>query len=149
MRLLSLALSTLLLVTYQSHAASIPLSFGVTYSGTIGLPGESHTYLFSGTPGQRVLLDSQEVDGLQINATLLSPSGVVLHQRNDDYDSGPLVLTEPGPYTLRIDASGSITGNYRFRLLDFAMATPLTLGAALQGQLDPGLSCNLYQFSGT
>jgi hypothetical protein len=93
-------------------------------------------------------LDSLDGDGLPMYATLISPGGVVLYQGNDDSDSGPWALAEGGSYGLVINASGATTGNYAFRVLDLASAAPVTLGTVLNGQLNPPLSCNLYQFHG-
>jgi hypothetical protein len=146
---LPIALAALILATPHLHCASIPLSFGVTYSGTIAIPGETHTYSFVGTPGQRPFLDSQDADNLPISATLLSPGGTQLDQRNDDYDSSPYVLTEPGAYTLVLAGNGATVGNYRFRLLDLSQAAPLILGTTLSDQLNPSLACNIYQFNGS
>ena len=128
--------------------ASIPLAFGTTYSGNIALPGESHTYTFTGTPGSRLFLDSLEGDNLQMNLTLTSPTGALLYQRNDDYDFGPFVLNESGTYSLVVNGIGSTTGNYQFRLLDLSAAPSLTLGTTVSGELNPPLACNIYQFNG-
>src|SRR5262249_47412056 len=74
--------------------------------------------------------------------------GANLYSRNDDYDSGPLVLTEPGTYTLVLDANAATTGTYQFRLFDLAAVPPMTLGTTVSGQLSPPLACNIYQFNG-
>jgi hypothetical protein len=128
--------------------AAIPLDIGTTYSGSISLPGETPIYTFAGTPGRRLYLDTQDADNLLINLTLTSPAGAQIFQRNDDYDYGPFVLTEAGPYSLVVNGTGSTTGNYQFRVLDLAAAPTLTLGGTLSGQLSPALACNIYQFNG-
>jgi hypothetical protein len=129
--------------------AAMPLVLGTTYSGTLALPGETHTYTFSGTPGQRLYLDGLDSDNLSINFTLVSPSGATVYGGNHDYDSGPLVLMEPGTYSLIVDGSGATVGTYQFRLLDLLASPVLALGTALSGQLSPALACNIYQFNGT
>src|SRR5262245_57040677 len=128
--------------------AATQLSFGSTYSGTINLPGQTHIFTFTGTPGQRLYLDSQEMDNLSINVNLFSPTGANLYSRNDDYDSGPLVLTEPGTYTFVLDAYSATTGTYQFRLFDLSAVPPMTLGTTVSSQLSPPLACNIYQFNG-
>ncbi len=138
-----------LLAATGLHGAPIPLTLGQTYAGTIALPGETHNYTFSGSPGQRLYLDSLEGNGLPMQAALYSPSGMLLYQANDDYDSGVMVLIESGAYTLTLTGNAATTGSYEFRMLDLSQAAPVTLGSPLAGQLDPGLACNVYQFDGT
>jgi large repetitive protein len=147
--LFSAALVLLTFAGLSALAAAIPLSLGQTYAGTLAVPGETHTYTFTGAPGQRLYVDAQDADGLQMDLALLSPGGTTLYQRNDDYDSGPLVVTEPGVFTLLVNGNGATTGAYQFRLLDLSQATPLVLGSALSDQLNPGLACNVYGFNGT
>jgi hypothetical protein len=128
--------------------ASTALTFGTTYAGTISVPGQTNAFTFNGTPGQRLYFDSQDFDGVNLYATLLSPGGVNLYQGNDDADAGPWVLTEPGTHQLVINALSSLTTNFLFRLLDLATAPALTLGTPISDQLSPGLACNIYQFTG-
>src|SRR3954471_5516638 len=80
--------------------AATPLTLGTTYSGTLTLPGETHTFNFTGSAGQRLFLDAQDQDGVPIYVTLYSPAGTYLYQQNDDSDWSPIVLTEPGTYSL-------------------------------------------------
>src|SRR5262245_6427819 len=143
--------SIIFLVTLFTAAAAFaasPLSLGPTYSCSMNVPGDTHTFTFTGTPGQRLYFDSQEMDNLSLNVTLWSPSGGNVYSRNDDYDSGPLVLTEPGTYSMVLDGNGAITGTYQFRVLDLSAVPPLTLGTTLAGQLSSPLACNIYQFNG-
>ena len=140
-------LAALFFLAFEIQAA-IPLEIGTSYSGTIALPGETHTYTFPGTPGRRLYLDSLEADALQMNLTLISPAGAIVSQRNDDSDFGPFVLSETGNYSILLNGSGSTTGTYQFRILDLDAAPALTLGTILSGQLSPPLACNIYQFSG-
>src|SRR5215471_10749215 len=55
--------------------ASTPLTFGTTYTGALGVPGQTNLYSFTGTAGQRLYLDSLDSDGLPMYATLISPGG--------------------------------------------------------------------------
>ncbi|MDE3066243.1 MAG: hypothetical protein KGJ60_01700 [Verrucomicrobiota bacterium] len=145
------ACSSLLGLTLAVHPAraDAPLTLGTTYAGSLTVPGQSHTYTFTGAPGQQIYLDSQDADNASITLTLLSPSGTTLYSRNDDYDSGPLVLTESGTYKLVVNGTGATTGSYQFRLLDLSAGAPLALGTILAGQLSPPLACNVYRFNGT
>lgn len=129
--------------------ADIPMTLDTTYSGTIAIPGQSHSFTFEGAAGQRLYLDSLTSDNVNLSVTILTPSHAALFSRHKDYDDGPFVLTEPGTYTIVIDGNGPVTGNYEFRMLDLSAGAPLTLGTTVSGQLSPRLACVVYQFAGT
>lgn len=126
------------------------LTLGNTVSSSISTPAEEDNYTFTGTAGQRLFFDGISNDSnYNINALLVSPSGEQTYNIYSTYsDSSPFSLSESGTYKLIIDATGNTTGNYSFRLLDLAAATPLTLNTAIN-QTVPEKQTDLYQFSGT
>jgi len=154
-----IVLISVALFSGQLGRASTPLTMGVTYSGTIATPGQTHQYTFTGAAGQFLYYDALETDSLPISVSLLTPGGTALTVNspyfpvnfpvNDDTDRGPFILTESGAYTLVFNGSGATTGNYQFRLLDLSAAPAIQVGSILTNQLSPPLSCNIYQFNGT
>ncbi|MFO1460363.1 MAG: hypothetical protein U1G08_13260 [Verrucomicrobiota bacterium] len=131
--------------TITQHA----LNLGPVVAGAIANPGDQEVYTFTGTPGQRIIYDALDADFLQINARLLSPSGIVLNEWNSDSDQAPFTLNESGSYSLVIDGIGSITGPYKFRLYDVANLTPLAFDTVVTDTLNPGISARAYRFEGT
>jgi hypothetical protein len=83
--------------------------------------------------------------------SLIGPTGTLINQRNFtgsdsvDISSNPVLNLNSGSYTLFVTGGGS--PNYSFRLSDLASATPITLGTAVSGSLNPGNSSNLYKFN--
>src|SRR3546814_4190515 len=53
-----------------------------------------------------------------------------------------------GDYVLTVDGTGDTAGDFAFRLLDLAAATPLTLGAVTSGTIEPANATALYRVTG-
>ena len=138
---------------YQNVNPTASLTLGQEVTGTIANPGDEATYTFTGSPGQRVYLDSHLATG-GLYATLVSSYGTQFF--SDALTSGgqgPYTLTQAGTYTLTIYGSGAYTGAYDFILGDASKATTIALtagsGTTETGTLATGLATDLYQFSGT
>ncbi|MEG5129330.1 putative Ig domain-containing protein [Microcoleus sp. ARI1-B5] len=130
-----------------------PHFIGDTITGTIGEPGEQDTYTFTGTPGQKLWLDSLLASS-NISAYLYSPTGKLLlngHNVGDDTNSSDLLtLTEAGTYTLKVDGSYDYTGAYQFRFLDSAAATVTSLDTPITGNFGTfKREAIAYRFNGT
>nr|WP_228057013.1 putative Ig domain-containing protein [Tychonema sp. LEGE 07203] len=130
-----------------------PHTIGDTIAGTISEPGEQDTYTFTGTPGQKLWLDSL-FSSSNISAYLYSPTGKLLlngHNVGDDSNSSDLLtLTEAGTYTLKVDASYDNTGAYQFRFLDSAAATVTSLDTPIAGNFGTSKrEAIAYRFNGT
>ena len=145
--------------------ATEALTLGTTVSGTIDHFGDSDEFTFTGAVGQLIYydgLDPSDSDSLLVR--ILDPGGLdILPQsvffgtpNTADLDFGPLRLTRAGTYKVVIGGapaspyftSGNPTGDYKFRVLDAASATPLTLGTAVDATLAPGTEADLYRFTG-
>jgi len=96
--------------------------------------------------GQRLYFDALKLDSGPIYVTLTSPSGARVVSLGSILDHGPFYLTEAGAYTLLLDGSGDTTGDYSFRLVDLASATPINFGVTNAGQLAPQSRTAAYQF---
>src|SRR3981189_3219438 len=121
-------------------------------AGAIDVPGETDLYVFTLDKQQTVYFDTQtSVPGL--TWSLKGPSGTQVTDRplsTTDTTSAPPVLTlGSGDYTLSVSGVGTVTGSYRFHLLDLANATPIQNDSPVVGQLFPGSSSNLYSFNAT
>ena len=131
-----------------------PLTLGAIVEGAISEKGEQDTYTFTGTAGQQLFFDSLGSDFLY--AYLYDPSGRQLWQhdsRNDRGTNDGLVFAVDGTYKLVIDGGRdwdnySVTGNYKFRLLDKADATIINLDEDITGTFDNrGFESDSYRFT--
>jgi hypothetical protein len=127
---------------------TLPLTLSVDVSGTIASPGEQDRFAFQGAAGQRLYYDALELDSARINARLVAPSGAAVWEFDQSSDFGPFYLIETGSYTLVLDGMGDNTGDYHFRLIDLASATPLSPGIAASGQLASQNQTRVYRFDG-
>ncbi len=139
---------------YDNVNPTSALTLGTTVTGTITNPGDSATYTFTGTAGQRLYYDGLASAGYYLFAELTNPFGTNLFDYSSSDDEGPYTLTYSGTYTLTIYSAGDrATGSYGFTLYDTSTAPSITLtpgsGTTESGTLATGLSTNLYQFSGT
>jgi large repetitive protein len=112
---------------------------GNRIDGSIAKPGQSHTYIFSGTVGQQLHLDvlSRGNPGTNV-ARIYDQRGTEVYSRSlYDLDANDLlVLKESGNYRLVIDGNGATTDAYAFRLLDAkAGAATIGLDSDVSGQL--------------
>ncbi len=132
------------------------LTLGTEVSRTIANPGDSHSYTFTGTAGQRLYYDGMASASYYMFVNLTDPYGnTVINEDNAGTDYGPLTLSNSGTYTLTVYgfANQRVTGAYAFTLDDASKATSIALtpgsGTTESDTLATGLSTNLYQFSGT
>lgn len=124
------------------------LTLGDTVSNSIAVAGQATVYTFNLAAAARLVFDSQ-TNSANIQWSLLGPRGAEVTDRAfsaSDASSGTAFLNLPaaGTYQLIVRGTGRTTGAYAFRLLDVANATPLTLGAAASGVLQPGNATQLY-----
>ena len=131
------------------------LTLGTEVNGTIANPGDSHTYTFTGTAGQRLYYNALASSSTYVFAELTDPYGNAFFNTSASSNEGPYTLSYSGTYTLTIYsyANQRATGAYAFTLDDASTATNIALtpgsGTTETGTLATGLSTNLYQFSGT
>ncbi|NEP10260.1 MAG: DUF4114 domain-containing protein [Symploca sp. SIO2C1] len=138
------------IVTPIDETASI--NFGEVIAGDILEAGQTNTYTFTGTENQRLIFDSlsQASNYNILSAEIYSPSGKQLIDYDFRYnDPDAFTLHESGTYQVVVDASGTNTSSYSFRLLDFADATEVNLDTPFNGNLgDSKLETDLYRFTG-
>jgi large repetitive protein len=127
----------------------LPLTFATEASGAVSQPAQQDRFTFTGAPGQRLFFDALDLDGDQLYVRLLAPSSNAVWDTGVNTDWGPFYLTEAGTYTLLVFGYGDATGDYRFRVMDLAVAPALSLGATTGGQLDPQTEADVFRFSGT
>ncbi len=134
------------------------LTLGTEVTGTLGNPGDEHTYAFKGSVGQTLYFDGlTSAPGLY--AYLYDPFGNQLFTGEPYYngisqDEGPLTLPYTGTYTLTVYGgtyygSYGYTGSYDFVLSATSTAPWLSVNTVVTGTLATGVSTNLYQLSGT
>ncbi len=135
-------------VTDGSHS----LALGATVTGAITSPGQRQLYAFTLAAPTRLQFDTLDAnDGLW---SITGPPGVVVNQAStywtsDYYDATPWVDLPAGDYTLTLDLNDTATNSFRFRLLDFATATPFTPGEPVTGQVASGNATALFRFTAT
>ena len=116
------------------------LTLGTEVTGTIANPGDSHTYTFTGTAGQRIYYDGLASANYYLFAELTDPYGNVFFNNTSTADEGPYTLNWSGTYTLTIYSYGNqrATGAYAFTLDDTSTATSVTPGTVVTGTLATG-----------
>ncbi|MBD2365063.1 tandem-95 repeat protein [Anabaena minutissima FACHB-250] len=128
------------------------INVGDEIPGSITDKGQQNTYVFTGTIGQQIYLDDLTQNSSGLTVKLYTPTGLEMLSRGlqDSNLARPFTLMENGSYRLVVDATGENTNiNYRFILLDLALATPISLGTEISGQLNSGRAVQFYQFTGT
>ncbi|MEW6158988.1 MAG: putative Ig domain-containing protein, partial [Verrucomicrobiota bacterium] len=124
-----------------------PLSLGTVVTGNLSEPGERHRFTFAGVQGQRIFYDGLDNDRDDIRASLFGPtSQSATYTVNSDDDVLSVVLQENGTHTISVGGETEVIGDYKFRVLDLANATPLVLGTSRIGRLDPANSILIYSF---
>ncbi|MFA7602290.1 MAG: LamG domain-containing protein, partial [Novosphingobium sp.] len=121
-------------------------------SGHIGV-GERDHLTFTLAQPTRLLFDTLTANS-NLNWTLTGPRGVEVNARSfrysdaADFDiyASALLDLPAGDYTLTVDGVGDTDSDYRFRLLDTANATSVTLGVETAGRIDPAGETDLYSF---
>ncbi|MDP1667162.1 MAG: CARDB domain-containing protein [Methylobacter sp.] len=130
-----------------------PLTVGDTVTGSIAHAGQRDFYNFSLSEAKQLYFDA--LSNTATNWTLIGPRGAVVSaldftKSDSNYPNGSAIYDlVAGDYTLIIDGNADMVGNYSFRLLDIAQATPLTPGTVVSGQLSPANETDLYQFNVT
>jgi hypothetical protein len=126
---------------------SEPLTLNAIVNGSIDT---TKSYTFNLSTDSKFYFDSL-TSYSNFTWTLTGSDGTVINNRSlfysdrDNYQ--PLLNLASGDYMLTIDAPGTVTGAYSFRLLDLAQATVITPGTPVSGTLDPANETDLYQFN--
>ncbi|MBI3348327.1 MAG: LamG domain-containing protein, partial [Burkholderiales bacterium] len=136
-----------------------------TVRGRIASPGQQVVYTINVDATRRVVFDT--LSDINFNWSLSGPDGKLVDARgfgasdsNDKSgtdglltnpaDGGRVVYElRPGTYTLTVDAPGDNTGDFAFRLIDLAAATPVSLGTPLNLTLEPGNATRALSFNVT
>ncbi len=127
------------------------LSLGGVVNGAIAMPGQRQQYTFTLPAAARLYFDAL-TNNSNLRWSLDGPTNNVVNNRgfnaSDAQSIGsPLLPLAAGNYTLTVTGSGHTTGPYQFRLFDLATAAPLTLGAPVNGTLNPANATVAYQFT--
>jgi hypothetical protein len=131
--------------TNTTHAFAIlpillrdePLAFDTTIQSTITSPGQTITYRFSLADRRRISIDSLETANANwqlINNSRTVASSAFFTDASWQWDLAP------GDYRFVVAPTGVETPTFRFRFLDAAAGTPITLDATNQVVLDPARS---------
>jgi len=129
------------------------LILGNTVNGSIAYAGQRVLYRFTLSESKQLYFDSLTKNN-DLNWTLEGPRGTVASRSFYSADATSLVGLATydlmaGDYTLIIDASADIVGDYSFRLSAIAQATVITPGAVISGQLNPANETDIYRFNAT
>ncbi len=123
------------------------LALGETKSGDISSPGQTYRYSFSLAEAKRLHFDILAGDG-SFTMRLFGPAGERSLQFIDFYSGTPWFDAVAGEYELHLRRNGDGVGPFRFRLLDFAAASPLAPDSETTVTLDPGTATVLRRFEG-
>jgi len=124
-----------------------PLIQNTLTSGTLATSATTDSYTFSLAAPARLYFDALSNNG--IRWYLVGPGGVIVNNRSfqssDAADvSNPLLALPVGDYQLNVTG---LTGDYAFRLLNFADAVEFTPGTLVSDALTPANSTVLYKFT--
>jgi subtilase family serine protease len=123
---------------------STALSLNTSHTGNVATPGQQHFYTFTLADTKRVFFQSQ-TNQPNVRWSLSGPAGVV--QPSIAFNSGGWLAYTlgPGDYTITVFANGDATGGYAFKLVDYATAIPIAVGATVNGTLTPAASGNIHE----
>ncbi len=127
-----------------------PLAIGAVVNGALTTAGQKQTYTFSLVSPARLSFDA--LTNANADFTLIGPTGTEFSRTQfyyADWYGQKFADCPPGNYTLTIDADQATTTPYSFRLLDFASAAPVTVGAEVNGTNTPANATMLFAFNGT
>ncbi len=138
--------------TYTINVQPVPvaqpaaLTLNSTVSGQINITGEQKKFTFSLSERKSLYLDSLS-NSSSLNWSLVGPSGELASRAFNSSDQfQPLLDAAPGQYELTIDGVGDSIGDFGFRLLDMALASSITPGIDVTGELNPISETDLYRF---
>ena len=129
---------------------SIPITVGSSVSGDISVAGEADEYSFDGLAGQNLFFNVEIGLSSDFSWQLTGPDATPIFFT--DYSSyGAITLAATGSYTLTIRGQGSQTGDYGFAIYDIPtpVATPITLGQTVDGEIAMPGEYDVYTFSGS
>ncbi|WP_414529920.1 putative Ig domain-containing protein, partial [Nodularia chucula] len=132
----------------DSSLPTTPYTIGSTASGTIAKKGEQDSYTFTGTAGQQLFYDTLNSTNY-FPITVYDPAGRQIDSFDSRSDRGPntpLFLGMSGTYKVTVDGSGEGTGDYKFRFLERAAATPVNLDTDINGAFADKLQTDSYSF---
>ena len=127
-------------------------------AGNLESPGSVDTYTFNVVAGQKVFVDHRTAASCSMTWSLTGPSDTTVFDTQGICDDpGHFTLALAGTYTLRVAATGSVTGTYSFRITKvpaaqtFAYAVGNTVAsgvpAAGAGNIEAPGSVDNYTFS--
>ncbi|MBL9176002.1 MAG: hypothetical protein JNL10_20835, partial [Verrucomicrobiales bacterium] len=115
---------------------------------------DEYTFTVAGPEPESFVFDSRTDQG-DLFWTLTGPGVTLGPNRSFQYSDGihlgdtELILTlYPGNYGIQVRQGGRETPTYDFRLLKTSQASPLTPGAPINAELNPGNSTRIFQFTG-
>lgn len=128
-----------------------PLEFDTPYSGTLAI-GQQQQYTFILNAPASVLFDSF-VDRNEIKWSLNGPTGTIVNRwgfgsSDAERRGDPDLRLSAGTYELLISWDSDLSGDYGFRLLRFANASPIPFETVISGTNAPAKGTVLYRWDG-
>ena len=118
------------------------LSCGETSSGEITVAGQKDTWTFSGSAGDRIVIDAEATGSLSPYVSLFPPDGgSILTGASERVE---YQLSQSGIHS--IEVSGNSTGSYNITLLNLTACsgTSISCGETLSGSLDVTSEMDVY-----
>jgi len=135
---------------------NMPIEYGDLITCSIDLSGDTDKFLFSGTTGERVVLQATWGSGaLRPCIELYDPDGVLMWEACDNAFCNRIdtQLSKTGTHTIFVeDWFGTSIGEYKLDLESIAPpspnAQPIQYGEVIPGEINPGGDIDLYRFEG-
>ncbi len=136
------------LATDKSDAPVTVTNLGDIRSGNLS-GGQQDTLTFTAPAGTWVYYDAMDRTANNFSAELRDPGSNVIFSVGAGADSGPYVLPRSGQYTLAIRGGPTVSGTFKYRLLNWTGGTsPVALNGPVTALLDPGFRTDAYYFDG-
>jgi hypothetical protein len=147
-------------LAFQGNTPVAPLTgaamtLGATVSGTLSASGEVDDFTFDVTGSTQLYFDTFAPNNNgNFRWALVGPRGTEVGDRSmyysESYEFGggnPVVeVPLAGRYQVRIWAYSGTTGDYSFRMLNLADATPVAQGTVVSGSIEPLNETDVYRF---
>jgi len=135
---------------------NMPIEYGDLITCSIDPSGDTDKFLFSGTTGERVVLQVAWGSGaLRPCIELYDPDGVLMWEACDNAFCNRIdtQLSKTGIHTIFVeDWFGTSIGEYKLDLERIAPpspnAQPIQYGEVIPGEINPGGDIDLYRFEG-
>ncbi|HMP81851.1 MAG TPA: hypothetical protein PKA41_04005 [Verrucomicrobiota bacterium] len=135
-------MGTILAVFLWANAAVAQFTSGNFYEGNISFVGETNTWTFSATNGDRIVLRHARLtstNSFSVRTRVYAPNGTLLSTQTGTVEEHAITAATNGTFTVTVaDASGPLTGTGTYRLYFVKLPGAFTVPPGDDGGALPG-----------